>query len=124
MRTFSSAQELVAPGETALCLFTNGSYLKLGRDGIGSSGFWFLDVQRSYQRVIIYRWSQRAGQRHVELFTALPAGLDGPKADGAYRGRYTVRLQHIESAGSTDASWEDFVGTERKVTYVKGETAA
>ncbi len=121
MPTFSSAQELIAPGETALCLFTNGNFLTLGPNGIGSSGFWFLDPQRFYQRIIIFRWSLREGQRYVELFTALPEGLDGPETEGAFRGRYSLRLRNIERAGTTDVMWEDFVKADDKVTYVTRE---
>lgn len=123
MPTFSSAQELVVPGETALCLFTDGSFLTLGQNGIGSSGFWFLNPHRPYQRIIIFRWSRRDGQRYVELFTALPAGLDGPETDGQFRGRYRIRLRHIHLAGTTNASWEDFVMTNEQVTYITRENA-
>jgi hypothetical protein len=123
MTKLSSALELVAPGETALCLFTDGRFLALGPTGIGSSGFWFLDPQRQYQRIIIFRWSRDdSGRRYVELFTALPAGLDGPQAEGEFRGRYSVRLRHIQQAGTTEASWEDFFQTEEHpVTYFARE---
>jgi hypothetical protein len=125
MPAFTSARELVAPGETALFLFTDGRLFEF-EGGIGSSGFWVLtDPQRPFQRVVVFRWTFRDGQRLVELFTALPEGLVGPETEGAFRGRYKVRLRDLRLAGTTTASWEDFVATdERPVTYVTGENAA
>lgn len=123
MTKLSSAEEMVEPGETALCLFTDGRFLSLGPTGFGSSGFWFLDPLRRYELVIIFKWLRDdSGRRCVELFTALPAGLDGPQADGQFRGRYSVRLRQIRQVGTTDASWEDFFKTEEHpVTYIARE---
>ena len=125
MPSFTSAQELVAPGETALFLFTDGRFFEI--DGsVGSSGFWLLDdPQRPFQRVVIFRWTFRDGQRLVELFTALPDGLVGPEAAGPFRGRYKVRLRDLSLAGTPTASWEDFVASDDlPVTYVTRENAA
>jgi len=125
MPTFTSALELVAPGETALFLFTNGQFFE--RDGTtGSSGFWRLDdPQRPFQSVVIFQWTFRDGQRIVDLFTARPDGLVGPETSGRFSGRYSVRLRDICLAGTTTESWEDFIASdEHPVTYVSRQNAA
>ena len=125
MSTFTSAQELLAPGETALCLFTDGRFFTTDEGGNGSSGFWFIEnPQRSFQRVIVFKWTCCEGRRYVELFKALPAGLNGPEVDGNFRGRYTVQLRGVHVAGTTEATWEDFVmSNEHPVTYVTHPSA-
>jgi hypothetical protein len=115
MRTFNLAEELLKPGETALCLFTDGRLLTIGPDGSGSSGNWKLDPNCIVQRVIIFRWSMRDGERSVELFTALLNGMSGPTDEG----RYIVHLLDVHLQGTTSQTWEKFVATEKHpVAYV------
>ena len=117
MPSIKSAQQLLTPGETALCLFTDGRYLEINGT-TGSSGFWRIDPNRAFQRVVIFRWEMRNGERHVDLFTAIPDGLI-PITEGEYAGRYTVQLRDIKRVGTTPVSWEDFVGTnDLPVAYV------
>jgi hypothetical protein len=108
MPTYSLATELLEPGETALCLFTNGEYFTISDKGTGSSGYWPINPQRPFDRIIIFHWSDAAGQRHVDLFTALSAGFEGPVTDGKYEGRYTVKLQQLAKVGTTDSTYEQF----------------
>jgi hypothetical protein len=115
MPFFESAEQLLKPGETGLFLFTDGRFFTQNADKRGSSGFWKLDSQRKIDRVVIFRWSIREGERCVELFSALPDGFDGPTDEG----RYAVRLLNIHFEGNTTRTWEDFVGTlQHPVTYV------
>ena len=115
MPFFESAEQLLNPGETGLFLFTDGRFVTQNDDGSGSSGFWKLDSQRKIDRVVIFRWSLREGERFVELFSALSSGVDGPTDEG----RYNVRLVNIHFEGNTVRTWEDFVGTQQHpVTYV------
>ena len=121
MLTVTSAQELVGPGETALCLFTDGRYF-VDDGSRGSSGFWFLDPKKPFDTVIIFRWKRQGGVRHVELFTALPDAIEGPETEGDLRGRYNVRLRELKLTGNTVVSWEHFVGSDdHPVAYVSGE---
>ena len=105
MPTYANASELLAPGQAALCLFTDGRFLYMD-GGAASSGFWFLrEPQRPYQLIIVYRWTYRVdGGRHVDLFVASPGGHEGPVVNGEARGRYNVRLIEPHLAGTTVAS--------------------
>ena len=89
MPFLESSEQLLKLGETGLFLFTNGRFFTQDANGNGSSGFWMLNPQRNIDRVIIFRWSFRKGERFVELFSALPNGFEGPTDEG----RYTVRGQ-------------------------------
>ena len=111
MPTFTSAHELLQPGETGLFLFTDGRFFEQNGN-VGSSGFWVLDdPQRPFHRVVVFRWTFQAGQRLVELFSALPDGLVEPVLEGPFQGRYKVKLRELRLAGTTTALWEDFVAT-------------
>ena len=111
---------VLAPGQTALCLFTNGQFLCNYADGTGSTGLWVLiEPARQFTRIIIYKWTHRNGQRHVDVLTAVPIGITGPEIGGNFGGRYTVDFRELHVAGTTEADWEDFVMTnERPVAYV------
>lgn len=133
MSTFTKAYELLNPGETALCLFTDadhyGHLLKMD-DKAGSSCCWALDnPQRHYDRVIIFKVTSPNGRRHVEIIMAFSDGHD-PVTEGDYRNqnRYTVRLIRPRHMGTTDASWESFVESDKRPgkihpEYVIGKNA-
>jgi hypothetical protein len=124
MPSYTSAQDLLATGETGLFLFTDGRFFEVNGSS-GSSGFWVLDdPQRPFQRVVVFKWTIRNGLRQVELFSASPDGLEGPEATGKFRGRYKVRLRELSLVGTTSATWEDFASSDGlPVAYVKRENA-
>jgi hypothetical protein len=115
MPLLTSAEELLNDGETGLFLFTDGQFFIVNADKTGSSGIWNINPQRKINRVVIFQWSSnQAGERCVDLFTALPNGFKG------MAGRYTVLLREIICVGKTVRTWEEFVGTQQNpVTSTK-----
>ena len=108
MPTYTKAYELLEPGETALCLFTNGQFFTIEGD-TGSTGFWTLpDPDRRFDRVIICQWTKRDGHIHRDVFTALAGNLEHV-TQGKFAGRYNVGLIELRLAGTTAAEWESFV---------------
>ena len=104
MKEFKSARELLARGETVLCLFTRGDDLKMRPDGTGSSGYWKLDPRREVDGVLIYLRDDERRDAN-ELFLADHDGLKGPRRPD---GRYLVRLKGIRRAGFTRHDWRRF----------------
>ena len=114
MRNFESALELLQPGQTGLCVFTDGRWFKINNDGSGSTGNWKASPRRNVDVVVIYRQEIRDGQRFVELFTGKPIGYDGPKD-----GRYVIELSDVRLEGSTVLPWYEFADTgQNPVRYV------
>ena len=115
MSTFDTVQELLQPGETALCVLTDGRNFTINPDGSGSTGFWKVDPTHQVDCVIVFREEQRDNQSVVELFRARHDGVKGPNEDN----RYTVRLLDIKLMGCTKRRWQGFVGHgQNPVRYV------
>ena len=109
MPQFASAIELLAPGETALVIFTVGHHLTDNHDGTGSTGWWVINPHRKVNRIIIYR---RASDDLADndLFIGRHDGVEGPREDG----RYLVRLLDFKLAGHTASNWRKFADTYSK----------
>ena len=126
MPEYTSATELLAPGETALVLFTDGTGLTDNHDGTGSSGWWPLNLRRidSVDLVIICRRAS-IDQTDNDVFVGKLDGVDGPVTDCSYPGRrYLVRLRDFKLAGHTPANWREFASTfMRPVRYVSRPVA-
>ena len=115
MPTFDTAQELLQPGETALCVLTDGRNFTINADGSGSTGRWKLTPTRQVDCVVVYRQEHCDGRSFVELFRARHDGVVGPTEEG----RFTVQLLGIEQAGSTESGWQEFAGPgQNPVRYV------
>ncbi len=108
--TFDKAQELLKPGEIGLFFLTDSRYFKHKPDGSGSTGFWRIDPTRHVDLVVVFHKQIRDGQHFAELFIARHEGVVGPREDG----KYTVLLRDVKLAGSTDHSWQEFVGIGQK----------
>ena len=115
MSTFDSAQELLQPGETALCVLTDGRNFTINADCSGSTGIWKLDPTRQVDCVVVFRQEHRDGRSFVELFRAQHDGVVGPTEEG----RFTVRLLSIELVGSTERGWQEFASPgQNPVRYI------
>ena len=103
MPHFTHVSELLQSGETALCIFTRGLHLQVGRDGHGTTGHWVVDPNRTFDRVIIYHRQSEDAQDN-DLFRARCGGYVGPDEVG----RYTITLTDIEPLGTTTSAWAAF----------------
>jgi hypothetical protein len=124
MPQFTSAIELLAPGETALVVFTDGTGLTDNHDGTGSTGWWTINPKRKVDVVIVYRRATK-DQTDNDVFIGHHDGIDGPLEDCPYPGhRYLVRLRNFKLAGHTHANWRQFADTfMRPVRYVSRPAA-
>ena len=115
MNTFDTVQELLQPGETALCVLTDGRNFTFHPDGSGSTGFWKINPVRQADCVVVFRQGLRHGQRYVELFTAQHDGVVGANEEG----RYTIKLLNMQLVDSTEHSWQKFANAgQNPVRYV------
>lgn len=113
-----SALDLLAPGESALCILTGGIFLEIKADGSGSSGWWVISPYRKYERVIIYKSSD--GNAKADLYLARPDGVEGPRVgEGDTRDRYLVKFLDAKQAGSTGIPWKEFASAgQNPIRYI------
>lgn len=113
MVEYSSADQLLRPGEVALFIFTDGTELKVDANGTGSTGDWVLDPKRGFDWVFIYRRGRR--DEIAELIMARRGDME-ERADG----RFLVNLREVKSVGSTRANWHEFAGapTNNPIRYI------
>jgi len=113
------AKELLAPGETALCVCTDGRYFDFKSDGRGSTGNWKINPKRQVDRVIIYRRTPGESSRTADVFTALHDGVMDSETDG----RFVVLLLDVQLAGTTNRTWREFSDARQNpVRYVSRVT--
>jgi hypothetical protein len=101
-----SVIDLLAPGESALAVFTHGRHFNLNPDGTGSSGNWVIDPERRVDRFIVYNRSGAAGVP-AEVYRADFVGA----VQSAEPGRLVVNFRAAELAGVTRDSWPKFADT-------------
>lgn len=96
--------ELLAPGESAMVVFTRGQHLSPGRDG--TSGNWVIDPRRRADWFIVYRRDGKVGEpaeigraRYVDT-------IPSPEP-----GRFLVEFRGMEPIGTTRLSWSEFALT-------------
>lgn len=114
MRELRSATDLVAPGETALFLYTDGRFFHVAADNTAESGNWVLDPERPVDWVCVLR---RHGHKRVpcDVWRGRPAGFRGPIEDR----RWVLRIANVELVGHTMLNWREFVGgSSNPVRYV------
>lgn len=98
------ARALLAPGESALVVYTTGNDFVDNGDGTGSTGWWRILVDDGLtDLVVIYN---RLDNQQTEVYTARPVSADGP-----VNHRYRVNLQDVKLMGKTEANWFDFAET-------------
>lgn len=102
MIKYSSADQLLRPGEVGLFIFTDGANLTINQDGSGSTGDWVVDPRRRVDWVVIYKRASNNPSRN-ELLLARSGDLEGPRAE-----RYLINLRDIKSVGYTDVNWHEF----------------
>ncbi|SRR6266446_7943218 len=110
MTKYSTADQLLRPGEVGLFIFTEGANLTIGSDGSGSTGDWVVDPRRRVDWVIIYK--RGSTPTHNELWMARCGNYEGPRSD-----RYGIGLRDAHRVGSTDANWaqSDVDGTQDRL---------
>lgn len=105
MTKYSSAEQILRPGEVGLFIFTDGTNLTINPDGTGETGNWVVDLRRRVVCVIIYK-RDTANPSHNDLFIAQSGDFDGPRDD-----RYLINLRDIKHLGNTDVNWSEFAST-------------
>lgn len=103
MTKYSSADQLLRPGEVGLFIFTGGKKLTINPDGSGSTGNWDINPLRRVDWVFIYKRDSDSTSRN-ELWMARSGDLKR-KSD-----RFLINLREIKRVGYTDMNWPDFVG--------------
>jgi hypothetical protein len=106
---YTSASQLLRPGETGLFIFTRGDRFELHADGSGFTGDWIVSPTRQVDWVFIYRRDRHDASLN-ELFKAKPTGVERSPRDAA---RHVIQLADIIVVGDTDMKWPDFAGTGR-----------
>lgn len=101
MTRYSSADQLLRPGEVGLFIFTEGASLTIGADGTGSTGDWVVDPRRRVDWIIIYK--RGSDRTNNELWMARPGDYESARGD-----RYAIGLRHVQLIGATDANWSQF----------------
>jgi len=115
MTNIQTATDALKPGETALCIYTEGHNLSINADGSGSSGWWVLDPDREVDRVVIYL---KASEDRItnDIYVGDPDDIDGPRQED---GRYRVLLANLQLVGHTDANWYSFAAAgQNPIRYV------
>jgi hypothetical protein len=96
--------DLLAPGESAVVVFTRGQHLTPGRDG--TSGNWVMDPKRRADWFIVYCRDGRAGE---------PAQIGRARyvdaSPSPEPGRFLVEFRGMEQVGTTRLSWSEFALT-------------
>lgn len=116
MRQFPLAIELLAPGESALVLRTDGRGLTDNHNGTGSTGWWRIGPKRSFDTVIIFRQASKDGADN-DVFIGKRDRVEGPIKNTGYRGvRYLVHLHDFKHAGQTFSNWRTFADTHQNPT--------
>lgn len=105
MPIFDSITQLLEPGETALCLFTDGRLLTFNEDGSASSGDWKLDPARSTKRAIVYKWSLSEGERIVELFSGEICSIKPAKPSKPAKSNWQT-IEQFRATASSLRHWE------------------
>ena len=109
MTTYSLAADLLGPGQTALCVMTNGQFLTVNEDRTGTSGYWVLDEQQQSASVLlIYKWAMRNRGKHVDVLLGSVTEMR-KEEEGRFAGRYLISFSDMECVGSTVSDWEEFV---------------
>jgi hypothetical protein len=98
---YSSADQLLRPGEVGLFIFTEGSNFTVNPDGTGSTGDWVVDPRRRVDWIVIYK--RGSDPANNELWMARPGDYESARSD-----RYAIGLRHIQRVGATDANWSQF----------------
>ena len=113
MVRYTSAEQLLRPGEVGLFIFTEGMHLTMKPDGTGSTGIWVIDPRRRFDWVVIYKRNPNDRSKN-ELFMARCGDFEGPK-----RGRYSINLHDIKRMGLTDVNWKEFASaSENPIRYI------
>ena len=106
MPNIDKAVHLLQPGETAVAVFTDGTYLHINADGSGTSGKWKMDAERTASRVIIYKKNGRGRNRTNEIYLARFHGSKSSDEEG----RRTILFSGATLAGVTEEKWTVFSG--------------
>jgi hypothetical protein len=115
---YTSASQLLRPGETGLFIFTKGDRFELQDDGTGSTGDWIISPTRHVDWVCVYRRDRHDALLN-ELFKGKPAGVERSPRDAA---RHVVHLSDVILMGNTDIKWPVFAATGRgSIRYVRRE---
>ncbi len=104
MRVIELAEDVLAPGETALVVKTDGRFFDLAPDGSGSLGFWKLRDAIKVDRFVIHR---AVKDRPYAILAGDFAGQE-PSLDPKYRGKFRVKFSNLEQVGIAQNSWERF----------------
>ena len=97
-----NARELIAPGKSAVVVFTHGLHFVRREDGSGSTGNWKISLSRKFDRVIMYHRLDSATAN--EVYTA---DADGTEASDEV-GRRIILLKNVVHRGSTTSKWPEF----------------
>ena len=99
------AKELISENETAIVVFTKGDNFIINDDQCGSTGFWKINPQRQFDKVIIYKRDSK--NRTNEIYIANPIRVIPSPVDG----RYIIELSSITLQDITDINWLEFTGS-------------
>lgn len=112
--SLGNASELLAPGETALFVFTRGQHFAVESNGAGHTGNWVINPERPVDWIVVFKDGGGAGA-DAELWRGRPAGVRGPIEEK----RYVLDLADVELVGHTSQNWRTFTGgSANPVRYV------
>ena len=115
MAQYTSATQLLRPGEVGLFIFTKGERFEVRADGSGSTGDWIVSPKRHVDWVVVYRRDRHDASLN-ELFQGRPAGMERSPRDAS---RWVIRLSDIILVGDTGTNWPAFVATGRgSIRYI------
>lgn len=107
------ARELIADGETAVAVYTDGLFLEIKPDGTGSTGNWIVRSDLDVDRVIILRrGASQVNQVYVATFNGLTLDEGDPR-------RWRIHFTNARLVGRTDNNWREFADAgQNPVRYV------
>jgi hypothetical protein len=113
---FKTAQDLLAPSQSAIVFFTHGQGFHIDENGEGETGSWLLnrELVKKVDKVIVYFRDESEKINHIYMgdFHSLRKG-DRSR-------RWIVRFSRITEIGTTDVHWLQFGnGTTAPVNYVE-----
>lgn len=116
MARYTSASQLLRPGEIGLFIFTKSDRFELRADGSGSTGDWIISPTRRVDWVCIYRRDRHDASLN-ELFKGKPAGIERSPRDAT---RCVIHLSDVILMGDTDVTWREFAAPGRgSIRYIK-----
>jgi len=112
-----TAAEIIPHGLVALVVFSRCKNLELRKNGTGWTGFWKIDREKQFEKVVLYLRNEAYGAEFNTVYLADRISIQSSDKEG----RSTVMLANVKNLGRTASNWFQFAeGGPNPVRYVSG----